>query len=1055
MTVSGSGQVERLVQQAIRLAPPERATFVAKIGNADVRAEVLSLLAAEREGDESTAGVVIGQTARAVLDERLTGGVLGHFRVIKPIGRGAMGEVYLAEDVKLGRKVAMKLLPMAFQQDIERVRRFEREARAAAALNHPYIMTVHEVGEWEGQPFIATEFVEGETLAQRLSRGPLSAVEAARVGAQIAEALAAAHEAGIVHRDLKPANLMLRPDGMVKVLDFGLARLSRPLAEFGSADETETQTAIGRIVGTLAYMSPEQARGQVADARSDLWSLGAILYETIAGQRPFTGPSQTDVLTAILGRDPLPLRSVNRSVPAELARLVGRLLVKDPDQRPGSAAHVARELKQFSSTAVDLEVRRRRRYLPVGAVVVLLAILGTSGWFLYRSSKRQWARYEAIPLVHTLADKADYVGAYHLALDAARYIPDDPALQHIWFEVSRMLSVRSEPRDAEVSWKPYTQLKSLWQALGHTPVEKSRVPAGPLRIRLTMAGYEPVEVAVAGMAEAVAYEFRLSRTGSTPSRMVRVQAGLLVGDLGGARGQSQASLEQEFEIDPYEVTNRQFKDFVDRGGYENQAYWRIPLVKDGRALSWEKAMAQFVDPTGRPGPATWEAGTYPAGQDDYPVSGVSWYEAAAYAEFAGKSLPTVHHWVRASGVGPGVSPGRDESRFLIPLSNLEGSHRQPVGASGAVNSLGLYDAGGNLREWCWNETGGRRYILGGSWADAAHMIFAPETAPPFDRSGTNGFRCVRYTDPARAQQEFGGPIVPERRPDYYKAKPVPDEVFELYKGLYAYGKKPLNPVVESVDDGSDLWRREKIRFEAPYGNEQMIAYLFLPKQGRPPYQCVLFMGDGSTARPGSGEAIHPEYYVLRSGRAMLYPIYKGTLERYVRIASDRVAQRDPLNTWRIASEPVSQRDLLITWRKDLGSSIDYLQTRTDIDAARLAYMGHSMGSRTAAVYLTLEDRIRVAVLLAGGLRPLGLLPETDPVNFLPRLRTPVLMVNGRYDPIYPVETAQEPMFRLLGTPAKDKRHVILPLGHAVIVPEARNGVVREVLDWLDRYLGRP
>jgi dipeptidyl aminopeptidase/acylaminoacyl peptidase len=199
------------------------------------------------------------------------------------------------------------------------------------------------------------------------------------------------------------------------------------------------------------------------------------------------------------------------------------------------------------------------------------------------------------------------------------------------------------------------------------------------------------------------------------------------------------------------------------------------------------------------------------------------------------------------------------------------------------------------------------------------------------------------------------------------------------------------------------------------------------------------MGDGGTLRPGSGETIQPEHFILRSGRAMIYPIYKGTLDRYVQTRSD----------------PVARRDQAIMWYRDLASSIDYLETRSDIDRAKLAYMGHSMGTRFSPTILAMENRVKVAVLLAGGLEAPGALPEADPVTFLPRVKTPVLLVAGLYDPGYPVETAQKPMIELLGTSPKDKRHVILPVGHATLVPDVRTVVVREALDWLDRYLGRP
>jgi dienelactone hydrolase len=400
-----------------------------------------------------------------------------------------------------------------------------------------------------------------------------------------------------------------------------------------------------------------------------------------------------------------------------------------------------------------------------------------------------------------------------------------------------------------------------------------------------------------------------------------------------------------------------------------------------------------------------------------------------------KSLPTVAHWLRASNLDVVAT----DYRFFIPLSNLQNRHALPVGRSSAVNSWGLYDVAGNVREWCWNESGGRRAILGGSWADQVRDARAVDNASSFDRSAINGFRLARYADARQTLVDFGGSVASATRPDYTKVTPVSNEVFEVYKALYAYDKKPLDAVVESVDESSDLWRREKTRFHAPYGHEQAIAYVFLPKQGKPPYQCLVYMGDGATLRPGSGDTIQPDHAVLRAGRAMIYPIDKGTLDRYVQTGAD----------------PVTRRDLAIAWRQDLGAAIDYLQTRSDIDSGKLAYMGHSMGTRFSPTILATEGRLQAAVLLAGGLEAPGALPEADPVNFLPRVRIPVLLVAGQYDPAYPVEAAQTPMMALLGTPPTEKRHVILPVGHAILVPETRATVVREVLDWLDRYLGRP
>ena len=359
MTPDRLAKVEQLLHEAMQLAPSKRAAFVANINDADVRAEVSSLLAAEGEQGKSTINDVIGEAAQVALDEPFAGHVLGHFRVVRQIGRGAMGEVYLAEDVKLGRRVALKLLPMAFQQDGERVRRFEREARAAAALNHPNILTVHEVGEWEGRSFIATEFVEGETLAQSLSRGPFSVAETARVGTQIAGALAAAHHARIIHRDLKPANIMVRADGTVKVLDFGLARLSQRDPESATAAETETMlTQPGAVLGTPAYMAPEQWQGKPADARSDIYAFGGLLYEMLTGRR--------------VGIPRLPVQS------RALEDIVSRCLESDPADRWQSAADLGHRLAQVQPA------RTYWREIAIAAAVIILA-LGSVVWWQQRA----------------------------------------------------------------------------------------------------------------------------------------------------------------------------------------------------------------------------------------------------------------------------------------------------------------------------------------------------------------------------------------------------------------------------------------------------------------------------------------------------------------------------------------------------------------------------------------------------------------------------------------------------------------------------------------------
>ncbi|HEV8610295.1 MAG TPA: serine/threonine-protein kinase, partial [Thermoanaerobaculia bacterium] len=276
-----------------------------------------------------------------------SGSRLGPYEIVSALGAGGMGEVYRAKDPRLGREVAIKVLPASFSKDPDRLRRFEHEARAAGVLNHPNITAVYDIGSHDGAPYVVTELLEGETLRSRLAAGALSARKALDYAIQIARGLAAAHEKGIVHRDLKPENLFVTKDGRVKILDFGLAKLKQP--EPGTEKETELPTGTmgtepGVVLGTMGYMSPEQVRGQPADRRSDLFSFGAILYEMLSGQRAFRGDTAADTITAILTKEPPDLSQTNREIHPGLDRILRHCLEKNPEERFESARDLAFDL---------------------------------------------------------------------------------------------------------------------------------------------------------------------------------------------------------------------------------------------------------------------------------------------------------------------------------------------------------------------------------------------------------------------------------------------------------------------------------------------------------------------------------------------------------------------------------------------------------------------------------------------------------------------------------------------------------------------------------------
>jgi len=363
-------QAEKLFFAALELEPGQRVAFLAAACGADpaLRVEVEALLASNEQPASFIDAPAFEDAAELLVEaggESRVGQMISHYRILGLLGRGGVGEVYLAQDIRLERKVALKLLPEEFTADKGRVRRFAQEARAASALNHPNIITIHDIGQVGETHFIATEFVEGQTLRQQITSARLELGAALEIAAQVASALQAAHAAGITHRDIKPENIMVRPDGLVKVLDFGLAKLTERRAATFDADAptlASSQTAPGTVMGTINYMSPEQARGLAVDGRTDIFSLGIVLYELIAGCSPFEGATASDVLAAILTTEPPLLAHYLTEVPQELERIVSKALRKDCEERYQVVKDMLidlKDLKQDRELAARLERSNR------------------------------------------------------------------------------------------------------------------------------------------------------------------------------------------------------------------------------------------------------------------------------------------------------------------------------------------------------------------------------------------------------------------------------------------------------------------------------------------------------------------------------------------------------------------------------------------------------------------------------------------------------------------------------------------------------------------------
>ena len=987
----------------------------------------------------SNAPLVLPEPVPATIPEDLGTALATRYALERPLGAGGMATVYLAHDRKHGRPVAVKVLRPELASTMG-AGRFLREIEIAARLQHPHILTLIDSGEvaraGDGAPpllYYVMPYVAGESLRSRLSRaGPLPVPEVVQILREVADALAYAHRHGIVHRDMKPENVMLA-ERHALVVDFGVAKAMI------RAQGGETLTGTGISVGTPAYMAPEQVAADPGVAqRADIYAVGVLAYEMLTGRPPFAGAPQL-VLSAHLTTEPTPLPAARPDTPPALARVVARCLEKDPARRYQSADDLRDELAALEAPAGARAAARGRAWgRPwLAAVVVATVAAAALAVVVVRGRRERWVHEFAVPAIQQLSDAWESDSAFVLAERASAIAPGDSVLNSLWPRFSRRQRFVSEPAGATV-YRARFDDTTRWTRLGVTPTDSVRVPSALARYRFEKPGYRPATVLAGGFIPGRAANTGALLPRSVPlqpatspdSDMVVVAGGALGGGLPGLAHLPPVSL-GAYRIDRHEVTNRQYKAFVDAGGYARREFWTEAFVDGERPLTWEQGIARLTDRTGRPGPATWEAGAPPAGQDDLPVGGVSWYEAAAYARFAGKALPTVYHWSGAAVVSGAA--------WVVPGSNFVSGGPRPGSRSRGMSPWGVFDMAGNVREWCRNADGqGQRYILGGGWSDLAYRFTDPFAQPPLDRSPINGIRLARYASDEPNLAAAAQPIRGTYR-DYRREVPASDALFATYRRMYDYDRTPLNARVEERDTTPADWVREVVSFDAAYGRERVPALLFLPKRHRPPYQTVvLFPGSNALYERSSRQLDGQLFdYLMRSGRAVLLPIYKGTYERGGTLENET------------AGETIVYRDHVIMWAKDLRRSVDYLATRADVDSARLAYVGISWGGRMGGLLVALEPRFKVAIFNVAGLSMSRSRPETDPVNFLPRIRIPSLMLNGMHDHFFPPETSQQPFFRLLGTPPSLKRHVTYEGGHSL--PRAL--VIRESLAWLDEHLG--
>jgi len=962
-----------------------------------------------------------------------------HYEVVEPIADGGTGIVYKAVDTRADRLVALLVLRPEHLADPGLMRLFEERALAAAGLSHPNIATVYDITSEGPFTVVVMEYLPDYTPLGRLSGERFTPSDTLRYAIPLVGAIAAGHSAGVVHGGLTPSSIMLADQGRVKVLHFGLAAIADG-ATLSHAIDARPSSSVVNAGDSLSewepYFSPEHVLGEIVDERSDVFSLGAILYEMLTGVRPFGGDSPESARTALVEHAPAGTGNL-AGVPDALDAIVMRCLHKDRDARFPSASALLSALEacrtepegQPNGPRDQGRARTRVRPLYVVAAAALLTIAaGYSVRAYQRYRGAAWAATDGIAEVVDLADAGRIADAFAVATRVESFLPSTPLLRESWPVLARELTIDTIPAGADVFRKAFDAPGEVWQGLGRTPLQTVRVPRDLSRWRIERAGFATIEGTLTDSTDGAgpdALRITLDRLEETPAGMVRVRGGTERRlELFGHDGLPPRAL-ADYWIDRYEVTNRQFKLFIDGGGYQQRELWTHPIVRAGAALPWHDAAAEFRDTTGRPAPASWADGEFPEAQADHPVAGVSWYEASAYCASVGKSLPTVWHWSGAAGIRTSAS--------IVPASNFGGGGPAQVGRFPGLGPWGTYDMAGNVWEWSLNPASPElRYVLGGASGEPAHAFQRAEAMDPLTRRPNIGFRCVKYT--SESEPGTAAELLAVSNRDYARERPCSDELFRFLKSLYGYESKPLNATVENLE-GTRRYRAERISFDAAYGAERVVAYLFLPAAAAAPLQTVVVIPGSELFRAASPAAFAPEF-LLKSGRAVLIPVLKGTFERRDGYVSD------------VPSMSPQYRDRIVEWGKDVRRSVEYLRTRPDLDSRKFGYYGSGLGAQLGPIMSVVEDGFSATVWAHGGLKPQYSLPEVDAFHFAPRVRVPTLMLGTRFDFAYPLELSQLPLFQSVGMPADRKRLAVVETTGVPLTVHAT-----PTLEWLDRYLG--
>ncbi|HBV63376.1 MAG TPA: hypothetical protein DEF45_10185 [Rhodopirellula sp.] len=1016
---------------------------------------------------------------------------------LRKLGEGGMGVVYLAEQVEpMRRKVALKLLRTS-QFDLQAVERFEAERRLMATLHHPNIASVYTAGSTaQAQPFVAMEWIDGIPITRYCDDHQLPIGARLKLFQQICDGVQHAHYRGVIHRDLKPSNILITEynhNPVPKIIDFGVAK-SRDL----DLQAEHQLTQVDQIIGTLQYMSPEQAGSNQRDidTRSDIYSLGVMLHELLSGEIPLvqafrsaeTLEQHLSVTRQIIpcqlrqsvqlsdrqqqiseNRNTTPA-ALNKQLGQELDWIVAKSLEKDPDDRYTTAKSFSDDIERFLRN-VPVQARphsfyrktklfvRRHRYQVTAYVLKLLMLtvfsLTSLVIYLERTARRnnelklaetsvelekarkqarqlQEARKIVAPKILDLINDQQTVRAYQMMQSLTPRIKADPLFEEIMNDLMMTTSFDKLPPNTSVKIRDATSDKTQWITIGKTPLKDIELPRGPIRIRFEKTGY-------------VSRDLQLK----VPQAVDTSACSYLVPNEAQLEGMVWIYKKEKddelpigaFWIDRLEVSNEDYQAFVDAGGYQDSSFWKgISFEQKGETIPWQQAMESFIDLTGKPGPAGWKNSHYPEGESTYPVGGVSWFEACAYAKFRSKHLPTLHHWKWAAD--------SDQPGIMAAAGNFLSAGPTPCGVMTGVGRFDALDLAGNVREWCQTaDDGGKRYNLGGDWNSPHYSFSESFSLSPWDRSDENGFRCLQYPAGSTPTEELLANIA---KPKSLNLGPE-REPFERLRAMYLYDHDlPLDPVIQpangsirpaSIRGGTkNRVRHDVVEITAAYNNERFKVHLLIPNDASGKMETIIFVPGVTAWENGRELKVNQEPHVellkrlAESGRIVCFPVYQGTYERW---SGSTLGQQ-------FENKPIRARDDYIAVTKDGSRVIDYLLTRNDVDPKRLVYFGLSNGALRGPMALATDTRYRAAVLLSGGYVPHHKnRPEIQAFHFTPEVKQPILMMNGTSDHVFPVETSQKTMFGDLGS--LQKKHVLFSAHHLINPHEVFNTMT----EWLD------